>query len=444
MGIERLVTVSITRREGAAGLASFNYPAILTDDAPNSSFGTDRVKRYSANGLASVGTDFGTSSETYKAFRAMVSQSRKPKYIYIAERDAAVATVKLITITGAILSGQTVSVTVNGTAFSVVYATSSTATMDALAAAIQAGGNGVATAAHSTGVITITATAQYELSVGTAVATGSGTLPTFATTTSVAGRTIADDIEDMLAENANPYLIYLTSTNKGAIKAAAADIETRRKLLFAQSSESAIKAAGSTDLASQLQAADYTRTALFYTEDATQHYPAALAALCLSYSPGAVAFHNKEFAGVTADSLTDSAVGIIEGKNCNNYTTVYGTTALLLPGICADGVQIHVTRDQDYFQTTLEGRIANVLTVNPKIPLNQPGLALIGTAGQAVFDQMVSEHVFDSTVEAVFNTPDLADISEEDQAAHIASGFTGYAKIENALATVSINLDIQV
>lgn len=443
MGIERIVTVNITRRTGAQGLASFNYPVILTDDTPNSSFGSDRVVRYSANGLSSVGTDFGTSSATYKAFRAMVSQNRKPKYIYVAERDAAVAIQKTITITGTILSGQTVAGTVNGTAISVVYATSSTATMDAVATAIAAV-EGVASATHSTGVITIVATAQWELSVSTFAATGSGTLPTFAVATTVAGRTIADDIEALFAENTNPYLIYLTSTNKGAILSAAAYVQTLRKLLFAATTDSAVKAAGSTDVASQLETAGYTRTAIFYTEDSTQHYPAALASLCLSYDPGAVAFHNKELVGVTPDDLTDTAIGVLEGKNANNYTTVYGSTALVLQGVTADGVQIHATRDQDYFQTTLEGRIANVLTVNPKIPLNTFGLKLIETAGQGVMNQMVAENVFDSDVDATFTAPDIADISEEDVTAHLASGFTGSAKIQNAMVEVSVNLDLQL
>jgi hypothetical protein len=443
MGVERIVTVGITRREGAAGLASQNYPVILVDDIPTTGFSSSRINRYSVNDLATIGTQFGTSTAAYKAFRAMASQGRKPKYIYVAERDAAVATQMTLTKVGSILAGQTIEGIVNGTAISVPFDTDIAGTLADLDTAISAV-EGVANVTVAGQVLTIVATAQWELSVSDFEATGAGTLPTFTIATTVAGRNISDDIADMFAENSTPYLIYMTSTSKGAILAAAAYVETLRKLLFAASTDSAVATAGSTDVASLLQAADYTRTALFYTEDSTQHYPAALASLCLSYAPGKVAFHNKELTGVTADTLTSSEVGIIEGKNANNYTTVYGDVALVLQGVTADGVQIHATRDQDYFQTTLEGRIANTLKVNPKIPLNTKGLAMIAGEGQGVMNQMVREDVFDSDVDATFVAPDIADISEEDVTAHLASGFTGGAKIQNAMVEVSINLDIQL
>lgn len=444
MGIERLVTVLVRRLLGAVGLASFNYPVIVTDDAPNDSFGNGRLKRYTANSLNIVGTDFGSSSETYKAFRVMVSQSRKPKYIYIGIRDAAVAQVKTVAITGSLITGQTVNLTVNGVLYSAIYNASSDATMGALATAIQTGGNGVTSAAFSTGVLTITGASEWELSVGQASVTGPGTAPTFATATTTPGRTIATDLADMFAENNAPYAVYLTSSSRGAIQAAAAYIETKRKMLFAQTQDAAVWSSANTDVLSWLKNANFTRTVINATKDATQHTLAGLLAYCFSFNPGGIAFHNNEVIGVTPDDFTDDQLGYIDAKNGNSYVNVYGDVALFKEGVTVDGIQIHATRDQDYMVTTLEGRIANVLRVNPKIPMNNYGLAQIGTAGQAVMNQMVAENVLDGEVEAIFRTPDINDISEENQSAHLASGFTGSGKIQNALVSVAIELDVQI
>lgn len=446
MGIERLVDLTITRREGARGLTSQGYPVILTNDAPNASYGSDITKRYSINSLSTVGTDFGTGSATYKAFQNAAKQSPKVKYIYVAKRTAAVATVKTITITDTILSGQTVALSVNGTAVSVVFASSSSATMDSLATAIAAV-EGIASAAHSTGVITVTATAEWVLTVGDVSVTGSGTKPTFAVATSTPGRTVQDDIADIVAENNTPYLFYLTSAYKGTLAAAAEYIETLKKIAFLQTNDSAVKSSSSTDIGSLLKAADYTRTAVFYTSDTTKHWPMALAALCLAYAPGAVMFNGKVLTGITGDDLTDAEIGYLEGKNVNNYViNTLGSEGMVLKGVMADGNQIHATRDQDYFQSGLEGRLGNVFKNNPKVTINQRGKALFEGAGQGWFNQMLTEHVFDADYPAEWAGPEnpATDVPEEDQSAHLFSGFTGRGKIENAAVMISANIDIQV
>ena len=443
--IDRLVSVSITRQTGVQGQPGVNDLVILADETPETSFGDDLVKRYSINSKSAVGTDWGTSSDVYTAFTRMTQQERKTKYVYIAKRTAAVATVVTLTLSGALSAGHTVAGAVNGTAISVLFATSSAATVAAVAAAIDAV-EGVASAVVSGGdlVITITATTEWVLSVGTFTATGAGSPPTIAKATPTPGRTVIDDLTDIFTENNNPYLVYLMSVNKGAIKAAASDIESRRKLLFSQSSDADIPVTGSSDIASQLGALNYFRTALFYTTDDTQHYAAGLAALGLSYAPGAVAFHNKAITGATPDTLTSTEVGYLDDKNANMHIFFTPNISGVQNGLLADGSQIHTTRDLDYFQTTLEDKIANALTQNPKIPFNRAGFALVGDQGRAIMAKMINEHVFDADVPAVLTDPDPAEIPEADKTAHLASGYTGSAKIEGAMLKVSFDLSVAV
>lgn len=442
MGIERIVNFVITRREGVRGQASQAYPVILTADSPNASYGSDMVKRYSVASLTNVATDWGTGSAAYKAFNAAKKQSPKVKYIYTAKRAAEVAAQSTLTITGTWLTGQTVAVSINGTVVSVLFSSTSSASMDALATAIDAV-EGVASATHSTGTITIVATAGWVLSVGEATVTGSGTKPTFATAVTVAGHTIQDDIAALFAENKTPYLVYVTTASKGVILAAADYIEGLKKIGFYQTADSDTITSDTNDVGSLLKAADYTRSAVFYTTDTTKHWPMALAALCLSYKPGSVMFNGKVLAGITPDDLTDAAIGHLEDKNINNYA-VLADEGMVLPGVMADGNQIHATRDQDYFETTFNAALANVFKVNPKVTINRRGGALFEGAGQSVLDTMVAEHVADGDYPAEFTAPDPATISEGDLAAHNFSGFETRFKIENAAVQISGTVDIQL
>jgi hypothetical protein len=443
MGRERLAAITVTRRTGARGTNAQNFAVILSNESPNASFGSDKMKRYGINSSSSVGLDWGTSSETYKAFIRMSQQRPKPAYVYISKRTAAVATVKTLTETGDLLSGQTIVGSVNGEAISVPFDTNdatSLANLDTAISAVQ----GVAGVTVSGKILTITATAEYPLSVGTFTVTGSGTKPTFAVATTTAGRTIADDISELLAQSNIPYLIYPTSTSTGVILAASADVEGRQKLLFAQTTAADVPTSATDDIASQLKALAYTRTALFYTEDSTGHYPAGLAAIMLGYDAGGVQAVNRRVIGATPDPLTDDEIGYLEEKYCNSFTYIDNNIAAVQMGVCVDGIDIHATRDTDHLVDILFGRIANTLTVNPKIAINKKGLGLIEADGLSTTQYGLDKDILDPDYENFFQAPEPEDIPDEDKAANLASGFEGDWKIQKAMARVAISLSVSV
>lgn len=443
MGRERLAAITVTRRTGARGNAAQNFGVILTNDSPNASFGSDKMKRYGINSSSSVGLDWGTSSETYKAFLRKTQQTPKPSHTYISKRTAAVATAKTLTETGTLLAGQTIVGSVNGEAISVPFDTDNTTSLANLDTAISAV-QGIAGVTVSGSVLTITATAEYPLSVGAFTVTGSGTKPTFAVATTIAGRTIADDISEMFAQSNVPYLIYLTSTNTGAILAASAAVEGLRKLLFVQTTESDVPTSATDDIASQLKALGYTRTALFYTEDSTGHYPAGLAAIMLGYNAGGVQAVNRRVVGATPDDLTDDEIGYLEEKYCNSFTYIDTDIAAVQMGVCSDGIDIHATRDTDHLVDILFGRIANTLTINPKLAINKKGLGLIEADGLSTTKYGTDKNILDEDYANFFQAPEPEDIPEEDVAANLASGFEGDWKIQKAMARVAINLSVGV
>lgn len=445
--ITRVVDLTVNRIEGGIGAPSFNYPLILTDEAPagGGDFGSGRVKKYSISQLSTVGTDFSTSGDTYKAFQAAASQSPRVKYVYVGKRTTAVATVKTLTFSGALATGHVVAGTVNGTAISVTYASSNADTLTAIAAAIAAV-EGVASAtSNGTDTITITATAQWILSVSTFTVTNSPAR-TCTTATSTAGRTIQDDIADALAETLTNgwYAICPTSTSKGAGLAAAAYVETTKKMLFLQSSASEIYDSGDTDdLFSRLQDLNYERTMALYTDDTTEFINAAAVSRVFSLAPGQVTFANKTLTGVTASDLTETEIDTIEGKGGNVYVSI-GGVSILLKGLTVDGNPAIATRDIDYWAAILETQLFNMLTQANKIPFTQKGIQLVDNVGEGVNKRMVAEGVLADTPAPEFNVPAVGDVPAEDKAAGELTGVEANGTLANALIKVTLTLNVQL
>jgi len=445
MGIERVVDLTVTRIEGGAGAPSFNYPLILTDEAPGAGFGSAHVKRYGISQLSTVGTDFSTSGDTYKAALAVASQSPRPSYFYVGERTTAVATVKTLTFSGALATGHVVAGTVNGTAISVTFSGTTADTLTAIAAAIDAV-EGVASAtSNGTTTITITATVEWVLTVSTFTVTGSPSL-TCATATTTAGRTIQDDIADAEAETLTNgwYAICPTSTSKGASLAAAAYVETLRKMLFLQSSAAEIlDVADTDDLLSRLQDLAYERTMTIYTDDTQEFINAAAVSRVFAIAPGNVTFANKNFTGVTASDITETDIDTVQGKGGNTYTTL-GGSGRLLKGFTADGNPAIATRDIDYFVSTLEIDLFNMLSQANKIPFTQAGIQLVDNVGDSVNKRMVAEGVFTNDPVPTFNVPAVADVPGGDKAAGTLSGVTHTATLANAIIKIEAAISLQL
>lgn len=440
MGVSRIAAVSVTRRTGVPALAQQSDPVIVTDDTPLAAGNfSGNIARYGINASTSVATDWGTSSAAYKAFIKAAAQNRTCPYIYIAKRSTAVARAKTVTWSGDFASGDTITGTVNGDSISVAWNTDQATTMGDLNTAIAAA-YGIDTSAGTTNVNTVTADVQYELDISLSAAGGNA--PTATIAVSVAGQTISDDLATIFAENNVPYLVYLTTTNAGAIESASDYIQALNKLLFVQSDAAAIITAATTDVFSRIGDAANWRTAMFYTSDSTQHYPMALASLFLSYQPGQVAANNKRLTSITPDTLTDTEIGYAEGKYVNQYAETIGSIGQLLQGVTADGSQIHTVRDQDYFVTTLQTAWANWLSNTPKITFNNAGLKAGEGEAMAVVQDMEDQGVFDVEYDNNIVAPALSAVPTAKRTANIASEYTGQVKIGTAIVKLEASIDL--
>jgi hypothetical protein len=441
MPLSDLVDLTLTIQTGASGQPNQNDIVLISDDTPTGL--SDRYAIYGIGQLADVKTTWGDGTDTAEAFERMTQQLSKVKRVFIAKRDAAVAIQNTLTFSSPVLSGQTISGSVNGTSISVPFNTSHAATLGDLETAIEAV-EGVASASVAGSVVTIVATAEWELSVGSFSVTGSGTLPTVTKAISVAGRTVADDISDLLAETTDPYCFVLLSNDKGAILSAAAAIEALDpgKLLFALTADADAITSATDDVISQLQDLAYYRTAVFYTDDTATQYHAGLASQGFSKKPGKFGFGNKRITGATPDSLTETAKTNLKAKNGNYHAFFTGTLAGTQNGVCVSGLGIHVIRGADYYVATMGNKIATTLLANDKILINRDGLTLILSDIQATNQQMLSDEVADPDFTPIATMPDPDDIPDADKNAFLASGFTAGIQIGKQMirAAVAVNV----
>lgn len=450
MAISEIVDVSITEVQAGTSLNAFYLLCIVAAaaDTTPTSYSSIASKRYTldVDGVEAVGEDWGTSSEAYKAAVKANSQEPKPSAIYITKRGTAVASEQTITFSAAVASGQTIAGTVNGTAISVAYDTSAAATYALLETAIEAI-EGVASVAVAGDVLTVTSTAEWTVSMSFAVTGGSPPTTTVATT--VAGRTIADDIGDALAEDETNlwYGIITCDTNKGLQLTAAATIEATEKMYFLRTSEAASATAGGTDsLASKLNALNYRRTLGYYHHDLTEYIDIASMSYYLAYAPGAIMLANKSVTGVTASptsSIDATAVSVVQGRKFNTYRK-FGAFSMIRNGVRVDGNVIEATRDLDYARNELRADFLVYLSQTLKPSYDEQGLADIKSIGEAVARRLVSEGILRGDTDVEFFVPKLEDISSSDQAAQTVSNCYLLGTLKKGVLTIQINLQITI
>ncbi len=203
--------------------------------------------------------------------------------------------------------------------------------------------------------------------------------------------TLAEALASIKAINSGWYGLVLLSRTTADILAAAAWTEANEKLLLASSSDPAILTNVTTDVASQLLALGYNRTALWYHANAgTEWIEAALAADRFTYNPGAENWANVRLSAVTVDTMTEGQSQIARAKSVNTYEQ-FRNLALTQYGVVSSGEWIDVVRFRDWLKDAIQTRIVDVMAkADGKIPFTSGGIQVIVGALKAALDAGVS------------------------------------------------------
>jgi hypothetical protein len=406
--LDRIVSVSITRSGVNLTQQGFGTPLILAASPAEAGV----VGYGDLDEMVDAG--YATSHIAYKLAERIWQQDPRLPEIKVAQLTAEVAQVD--TLTPTVANNFEYTVTINGVEFSFTSDADATAAeiVAGLIAAINAGTEPVTASGSTTLILT-----ADDTGVGFTVDEG----PNMAIAHTTPNNGAAEDIAAARDIDDDWYFLLLGSVSDSHVKSAAAYIETINKLFLFRNADSDVKTSATDDLASELKALNYDRTAFCYSDDLTNYLDAAMVGKCGPLDPGSETWANKNLVGATADSFTSAELDYLDDKNVNFYITIAGLS-VTQNGKCVSGEYIDVIRFIDWLQARIQEGVFSDIASAKKIPYTDAGIAVVEARLRAVLQSGVRAG---GLVSYEVTVPAAADISDQDKADRNLTGvsFTG-------------------
>lgn len=419
--LDQIVNIQITRESTAVATASFQIPLIL---ATFTNF-SERTRTYTD--IDAVNDDFDVTSNVSKIATKLFGQSTVgavPPSIVVGRRQ-----VDSVTFTPTVADNTTYTVTLNGTPYTFTSGVSATATtiVTGLKAAI-----GTPTGITVTGTTTLTLAPTTPGSPWS-VTSSTNLVGVNATPT----ETWVAALEAVENEN-NTWYGMVSETHIAADVEALSDaINARRKLFGTSTADTVTPTTGITDIAYKLSAKTADRTYGIYLPTADTEFPeAAWMGAQLPYTPGSNDWDFKRAVGVTVSNLTDTQRVNLRAKNCNMYTTVAGVN-IFQDGDTFGGSPIDEIVGIDWLYARLQEGIYFRLINSLKVPMTNPGLAIIENEIRSVLSQAEANGLIDRGWSV--STPDVSTISPNLRAQRTAGVFVFRARLAGSIRKVIIN-----
>jgi hypothetical protein len=233
---------------------------------------------------------------------------------------------------------------------------------------------------------------------------------------------IAADLAALYAADTDWYGLCVDSNSRAEILAAAAWTEANKRVFSCNTSDSEAKDnAVTTDVASSLKAAAYTRTHLLFNGKKTDDYSgcATLGAVFVD-DPGSVTWAYKTLAGVTADdkdSVRDGEFTALQFKRCNVYQTFAGINTTF-EGISPAGEYLDTVHFIDWLTSEMQIALFALLISNKKVPFTDAGVDQVKNVVFAVLQAGFDAGGLDSPPKITeITAPKVANVSTLDKAA---------------------------
>jgi hypothetical protein len=452
MSADDIVTLNISLASKATSQAGFGRPLFLSSEATY----VGRTKLYTAStGLADMLVDgFSANGKTYRDVQTLLSQKPCPVDFKIGKRTlkptSTVNLIPTVTTQGFVYSGE-ISCGTAWIAFSyTVLAAATVATIStALAALIGALSAGVTASGASTTWCALTATATGKpIQVRSLV-------PELNVADVTTDPGVATDLAAVVAADNDWFGLLLDSNSKAEVMAAAAYIETKRKLFFVTTSDSATQDPSSTtDVIYLMKALAYFNTAVFYHHDVNGGMAAAPLGSFLTTVPGAATLAHLAVIGVAPSDVagngspycTAAEQNAVQGKNGNTYITL-GSQGDVYPGKVVGGdfvdnvrfIHFMFARIQETFIDLLQG----LSNAGSKLPMTDKGISkakntllnLLNGWCKPPYNALDNSPDYAPTVSA----PALADISLADKAARKLPDVRFGARLQGAIHLFQIS-----
>lgn len=448
--LDSVVTVDITKTSASTYRVGFGVPLLMVYHTvtPN------RLALYtSPQGLLDDG--FPLTHPAYLMASAIFSQNPAPTQIYVGKRLSPTTQVLQFlpetTTAGFIYSFTVVDYLGNQTPISYTVPNSATVTSISTAlVALLAGITDVTPALLSAGAAGFSLTSTVAGNLFNV--TGLPSLSNLHVFNSSADPGIVADLTAVYGLNSlSWYAILLDSNSKAEIVAAAAWVETTRKLMVVNSSDSDCANNSITnDVMSTLKTSSYSRTATLFSASGILSYSAcAWVGGILPNNPGKAVWYFRILSGIPIDALTDGQVANIEAKNGNVYISLAGQGATD-QGVDAEGEWLDIIVGTDWLQSSMQIRIVGALQAasnsGSKIPYTDKGVQIIVGLVKAQLKQAQSDayQLLASTPAPVVTAPAVADIDPSDRAARNLPDINFSATYAGAIRSTTINGTIAV
>ena len=436
--LDSIVTINITIQDAVVTRAGFGTPMILTHEAP---FGPELVRIYT--GTADMVTDgFSAVGSTVICATKIFSQNPKVTRIKVGIRESTQEAMTRILTVAINTEGTNYTVTINGTAFTVVGLATPTLTAGALVTEINGGTEPVTATDNVDGTLDLVEDAPLTgLLFGL---THTINLITQDDTTAESG--IAADYAAVKVEDDDFFGVLMTSSATLEIVALSAVVNADRKIYLANSADEDILSDTASNLAETLEVAGSNRTALIFGRDNFEFAGAAWMGERLPSDPGSSTWAFKTLAGVSVDTLTPTQISNLESNDANHYTVTAGLNKTL-QGTMVSGRFIDITRGIDFLQARMTERIFGQLANLEKIPFTNAGVALIESEIRAQLTAGIRQGLLAATPEPTVSVPDVTDssqVSSNDKAARLLPNVTFTATLAGAIHKITINGTVSV
>ena len=420
--LDQIVRITLTRASQPVATASFQIPLIL---ATFTNF-AERTRVYES--MTQVAEDFDSTDSVYVIASKLFGQSgvgAVPPSIVVGRRQVDSITASI----GTVANNTEYSVTINGTTYTI--------TSDADASAVEI------VAALDTAVtdVEINFTDNLDGTFSVAPVTlGEGW--SFSASSNIAvGTTAATEtwVEalDAVTEDNDSWYLLIAETHVAADQEALSDaIGAVRKIYGLSTADATATVTSTTDIGAILSAKSAGRTYGVYLPTANSDYPeAAWAGAQLAYTPGSNDWDFKRVNGVTVSKLSATAKNNLRKKNYNFYTEVGGVN-IFQDGNMFDGLPIDEQIVIDWLYARLQESIYFRLINSLKIPMTNPGLAIIENEIRTVLSQAEANGAIDRGWSV--SVPDVLSIPENLRAQRTAGVFVFRARLAGSIRKVEI------
>lgn len=257
---------------------------------------------------------------------------------------------------------------------------------------------------------------------------------------------IATDMAAIFASDTDWYGFGLDSQSEAQIEAAALWAEANKRILGCDNGDAGIISSSTTDVASDLKAANYDYTYVMYNGQNTIQYSGlALMANRFTSTPGGDTWAFKTLNTCQADQLTPSQESNARGKNAIVYETIAGLD-LTQDGKMSGGEYIDTIRFIDWLSSEIQIRVLQALASNPKIPYTEAGAAVVkgiilGTLHDGIKAGGLSNDPADLPAVEI---PAIADIDPTTRGTRHLPDITATARLAGAIQSVGISITVSV